>query len=93
MSRHTSGFGCVIHGLGTEVPGPTAFALAHNGRLCALPFGGVAVLVVAKEIWLDDKRLSVAVTFAIALVVLWTSGYFKTVMFYPMLGLFEKLAG
>lgn len=92
LSRHTAGFGSMIHSLGAEVPGSTAFVLAHHAWLYPILFGGAAVLVVAKEIWMDDKRLSVAVTFAIALVILWISDYFKTVLFYPMLGLFEKLA-
>jgi hypothetical protein len=47
---------------------------------------------IAKESWIPDKRLSVGITFVIALGVLWTSDYFKTVLFYPLHGLVEKLA-
>ena len=53
---------------------------------------GAGIAVIAKEFRIPDKRLSVAMTFMIALGVLWTSDYFKTVLFYPLLGLIEKLA-
>lgn len=92
LSRHTAVLGGMVHSLGAEVPGPTAFVLAHHGWLYPILFGGAAVLVVAKEVWIADKRLSAAATFAIALGVLWVSDYLKTLLFEPLLGLFEKVA-
>ena len=92
MSRHTAAFGAMFHGLGAEVPRSTAFLLAHHGWLYPALFGGAVVLVVAKEIWIRDKRLSAATTFVIALVVLWVSDYLKSALFFPLIDLLEKLA-
>ena len=92
LARHTEALRGAIEGLGAEIPGPTAFVLSHHGWLYPTVFVGAGILVVAKEAWLRDKRLSAGLTFAIALLVLWTSDYFKAVLFYPMLGLISKLA-
>ena len=92
LSRHTAAFGAMFHSLGAEVPRSTAFVLAHHGWLYPALFGGGVALVVAKEIWIRDKRLSAATTFLIALVVLWVSDYFKSALFFPLLDLLEKLA-
>ena len=92
LARHTAAFPGLFEGLGTEIPAPTAFVLAHHRWLYPTVFVGAGIAVVAKEFWIADKRLSVGMTFVIALCVLWSSDYFKTVLFYPLLGLIEKLA-
>jgi hypothetical protein len=92
LSRHTTALGAIIQNLGAEVPGPTAFVMAHHGWLYPAVFGGATALLVAKEIRIRDKRLSVSVTFLTALVVLWMSDYFKSVLFLPLLDVIRALA-
>ena len=92
LSRHTTAFGAIILNLGAEIPPPTAFVLAHHAWLYPALFGGAVVLVVAKEAWVRDKRVSVALTFLIALLVLWISDYLKSVFFLPLLDVMGKLA-
>ena len=92
LSRHTTAFGAMIEGLGAEPPGPTAFVMAHHGWLYPAMFGGAAILVLAKEVWIHDKRVSAVATFVIALLVLWVSDYCKSVLFLPLLDVIEKLA-
>jgi hypothetical protein len=91
LSRHTRAFGAIIENLGADVPWPTAFVMAHYAWLYPAVFGGAVVLVVAKEIRIRDKRLSVLVTFLTALVVLWISDYLKSVFFLPLLDVVGKL--
>jgi hypothetical protein len=92
LSRHTLAFGAIIANLGADVPGPTAFVMTHYAWLYPAVFGGAAVLVVAKELKIDDKRLSVVMTFLIALVVLWISDYLKSVFLLPLLEMLRGLA-
>lgn len=92
LSRHTTAFGAMIAGLGAEPPGPTAFVLAHHAWLYPAMFGGAAILVLAKEVWIRDKRVSAVATFVVALLILWASDYCKSVLFLPLLDVIEKLA-
>jgi hypothetical protein len=92
LARQTAAFRGLFEGLGAEIPAPTAFVLAHHRWLYPVVFLGAGIAVLVKEFWITDKRLSAGITFVIALGILWTSDYFKTVLFYPLLGLIEKLA-
>ena len=91
LARHTRALGGTFQGLGVEVPGPTAFVLAHHAWLYPTVFVGASLLLVGKEMWLGDKRLSAGVTFLIALVVLWVTDFFRAVLTYPLFTMFEKL--
>ena len=92
LSRHTMALGAMIEGLGAQPPVATAFVMAHHAWLYPALFGGAGILVLAKEFWIEDKRMSAVVTFVIALLVLWASDYCRSALFLPLLDVIEKLA-
>ena len=91
LNYHTSTLAPMIAGLGATVPRSTAFVLANHSWLLPAVFGGAGVAAVGKERWVRDKRMSVCITFAIAIAVLWLSDYLKSVLFLPMLDLIKQL--
>ncbi len=92
LSRQTAGVVQTLRGLGVEAPRPTAFVMAHHAWLYAVGFGGAALLVVSKEFWVRDKRLSAGLTFLIALGALWLSDAARAALFEPLLTMIERLA-
>ena len=92
LTRHAAAFKGVFAGLGSDLPAPTRLLIDNQGWLYPALFGVAAFLVVAKEVALSSKRLSLVITFVVALVVFFIVDAIKTALFLPLLDLFEKLA-
>lgn len=92
LSRHSSAFKSAFAGMGAEIPAPTRFIVENQAWLYPAIFGAAAVLLLAKELALHNKRLSLAITLLVALITLFVVDSIKTVLFFPVLNLFEKLA-
>jgi hypothetical protein len=92
VGRNTKVFGNMFASMGVELPAPTAFLLNHHSLLYPVLFGGAAALVVAKELFLRDKKASIAVTFAVAVCVLNAVGWINQALYAPLFSLIEKLA-
>lgn len=73
-----------------ELPGPTRFVLDHHVWLYPVVLGSTALLLLAKEIVLRNKRLTLALTLAIALVALFVTDSFKTLLLSPLVEILAK---
>lgn len=91
VNRFTNGFGDMFASMGVELPRPTLFLLSNHSWLYLVLFVGAGVLVVAKEIFIRDKKLSLAATSIIAMCVLYAAGWIHTALYAPLLSLIEKL--
>jgi hypothetical protein len=73
-----------------QLPGPTRFVLDHHVWLYPVVLGSTALLLVAKEIVLRSKRLTLALTLSIALVSLFVADSFKTLLLAPLVEILAK---
>jgi hypothetical protein len=92
LVRHTSALAEVFKGLGAEVPGSTALLLQHYQWFYPTLLGGAGLFVVAKEWWVQDKRVSTALTFALALLVQALADHCRQALFYPLIDMMRKLS-
>ena len=83
--------GSLLEGLGTELPASTKFVVAHGGWLYPLVFAGLIGVLTAKELLVQDKRLSAMLTALVTIVAQFLSQWFLMLYFQPMFGLIEKL--
>jgi hypothetical protein len=91
LSYYTKAFTSMFTNLRVELPGPTHFVIASHGWLYPLLFIGAAVLVIAKELIISDKRFSLLITLVVALLALLAVDWVKNVFTLPLLDLAQKL--
>jgi len=92
VSRYTTEFAKLFESMGVELPGPTAIVMGGHNFLYPLIFVGAGVFLVGKEIFLRDKKLSIAVTFAVAFCVLQFVGWIHAALYAPIFTMVEKLS-
>jgi uncharacterized membrane protein YeaQ/YmgE (transglycosylase-associated protein family) len=85
-------FGSLLEGLGAELPASTKFVVAHGGWLYPLVFGGLIGVLTAKELLVQDKRLSAMLTVLVTIVAQFLSQWLLTPYFLPLFGLMDKLS-
>ena len=90
MVRHTAAFEEALGPVAAELPGATRFLLAHRVWLYPAVFGTTGLLLVAKELVLRNKRLTLVLTFAVALVALFVVDSYRTLLFSPLLEMASK---
>ncbi len=91
LLRYTKVFMSLFANLGVELPAPTRFIIAAHSLLYPLLFVGAGVLVIAKEFFIPDKRLSLILSLVVALLILLTVDSIKSVFILPLLDLAQKL--
>jgi hypothetical protein len=92
MMRHTSVFASLFEGLGAELEWPLPFLIANYRWLYPFLIGVLVVLVLAKELWIRDKRLSLIVTLVVVIVLQAGMTLLWDVFMRQMTSMFEKLA-
>jgi len=81
----------VFQGLGVDLPYPTRLVIQNQLWLFPLLFVGASVWVVLKEFMMVNKRLSLSLTLATAVLVVFTVDWIKSVFFLPLLEMMDKL--
>lgn len=69
LSRGAAQFGQLFEGLGAEVPPLTRFLVDHHAVLFSAAFGVAALVVLVKERFVADKRVSMMITMLLVIVV------------------------
>lgn len=69
-------FDALLQGLGQPVSGVEAFLLRHYLWIYPMLFGGAVLFLLAKEVVMTDKRLSLALTLAVAVGLLQWVNFF-----------------
>jgi len=92
LQRHTVALGSAIDAAGGDLTSPARVVLDHHAWLYPLIFGSTAILLVTKELTLANKRLTLALTFVIALVTLFVVDSVRALLFVPLLKLLESIA-
>jgi hypothetical protein len=93
VSRYTKVFSDMFASMGVELPTQTRFLLSSNHWLYPMLFVGAGVLVVVKEAFMRDKKVTLATTFGVVLCVLWAVGWINSALYAPLFSLIEKLKG
>jgi hypothetical protein len=91
LNRHTRAFKSMFEGLGADIPAPTRFVIENQGWFFPLLFGGAGLGLITKELLVKDKRLSLAITLAVATLVLFVADWIRTAYFFPLFEMVEKL--
>ncbi len=91
VSRYTKLFSDMFASMGVELPTQTIFLLHSSSWLYPILFVGAGVLIVGKEVFMRDKKISIATTFAVALCVLYAVGWINNALYAPLFSLIEKL--
>jgi hypothetical protein len=89
-SRVIHTFADLFSGLGVDLPLNTRMVLTSQ-YLLPLLFICPAVLVVGKELFMRDKKLSLATTFFVALVVVFAMGWIHSALFAPLESIVQKI--
>ncbi|HEV3041154.1 MAG TPA: hypothetical protein VHA33_25535 [Candidatus Angelobacter sp.] len=89
-SRVIHTFADLFSGLGVDLPLNTRMVLTSQ-YLLPLLFICPAVLVVGKELFMRDKKLSLATTFFVALVVVFAMGWIHSALFAPLETIVQKI--
>jgi len=92
LSRYTTEFAKLFESLAVELPRPTAIVIGGHNFIYPLIFVGAGIFVVGKEIFMRDKKLSIAVTFAVAFCVLQFVGWINAALYAPIFATVEKLS-
>ena len=91
LSGNTQAFAGLYKGLGAELPVPTRFLVENGQWFYPTFFGGLVLLLGAKEALISDKRLSSIVTCLVAVAGQFAYHWLTTAYYLPMLDLFRKL--
>jgi hypothetical protein len=91
LIRHTKVFSDMFASMGVELPTPTTFLLHSSSWLYPILFVGAGGLVLGKEVFMRDKKASIATTFAVALCVLYAVGWISNALYAPLFSIIEKL--
>jgi hypothetical protein len=89
----TARFAQMYEALGAELSTPLEFLIRHGRWFYPSVFGGLAVVVVAKEWVIRDKRASSMVTLLIALVAQALGHVLTTAYYQPVFEMMRKLSG
>jgi hypothetical protein len=84
MIWETTYFELMLIGHDVSLPVAARLMAAHHLQILRVLFGVSALLIVAKEPFLRDKRLSLIVTLALALLVLVLAGIMRAMLTYPL---------
>ena len=93
LVRSTGHFAQMYEGLGARLPASTQFLVDQRVWFYPAVFGGLAVLVLAKEAALRDKRVSSMITFLLALLGQFMAHWLTSVYYLPLFGLIRQLSG
>jgi hypothetical protein len=88
-----SGTAALVKALGpraAELPASAQFVLRHHVWLYPAVLGSTALLLVAKELVLRSKRVTLPLTLAIALVALFVTDSLKTLLLSPLVEMLAK---
>ena len=91
LNTFTRVFLNLFSSMGVELPLPTRLVIASHYWLYPLLFCGAGVFLIAKEFVIRDRRISVLLTMAISLLVLFAVDSMKQVFILPLLDLVQKL--
>jgi hypothetical protein len=90
LAGGTTALGSALGPMVADLPGSTRFVLDHQVWLYPAVLGSTALLLVAKELVLRSKRVSLALTFAIALIALFVTDSLKTLLLSPLVDMLSK---
>jgi type II secretory pathway component PulF len=79
-------FANMFSGMGVEPP-PVARFVFNNRYLLPVLFVGAGVLVLVKELFIRDKKRSLATTLLVTLLVMFAFGFFCLTLYLPVRGL------
>jgi hypothetical protein len=91
LSRTTPVLGDMFKELGVELPLATKFLIANCSWLYPLFFGGLAVLSIAKELWVHATRRRLSASGIILMAAFSSVGLERLIMYLPMFDLVQKL--
>lgn len=86
-----AGFEIMFDGLGAPLPAATQFAVDHRLPILAILFGLPTVVIVAKEWFIRDKRISMMVTMLIVILVAFGVDILIAVYYLPLMDLIKTL--
>jgi type II secretory pathway component PulF len=89
--RNGGAFGHVYEGLGAELPLATRVVVDHGTWLYPLTFGLFAVVVLGKDLFVQDKRFSVMLTFFLTLLLQVVAHLAVVAQYLPLFHLMRKL--
>ncbi len=76
-------FSNMFSGMGVDLPLPTRIVIGARPFL-ALLFLLAAILVLAKELYIQDKAISLAITTAVVLVVAFACSFISASLYLPL---------
>jgi len=91
LAKHSGTLQNLLESRGGELPSPAAFLLNHHVWLYPAIFGSTALLLVAKELGLHNKRLSLTLTLMIVLITLFVVDSLKMLLFLPLLDMLQNV--
>src|SRR5262249_13606795 len=92
LGRATTVFRDLFASMGVELPVGTRFVISSHGWLYPTLFVGAAAVVVTKEVFMRDKKLSLALTSIIAFGVLFTTDWIVSALYSPLFAMIEKVS-
>ena len=91
LSRQTEIIIESLPNMSVELPASTRLLILFRFWLYPLLFLGSGILLITKEFFVRDKRLSLIFTLAVAVLVLFVTNSIKDSLFLPFVALVEKL--
>jgi hypothetical protein len=91
LGVYTKAFVTLFIAMGVEVPALARTVIAFYPWLYPLLFFGAGTLVVVKEFFIRDKRVSLFLTLIISLMVLFAVDWIKHLFTLPLLDLMQKI--
>lgn len=84
-------FEIMFDGLGAPLPAATRFALDYRLPIVATLFGLPTVVIIAKEWFIRDKRISMMVTMLIVILVAFGVDILIALYYLPLMDLISRL--
>jgi hypothetical protein len=88
--RQASGFGAIFRAMGYQLSNSTRFVVEHVW-IYPVVFGTLALIAVAKEWMVDDKRISVMISFLVMMLGHWAADTATSLYLGPLLEIMRKL--
>lgn len=87
--QSTIAFGQIFEGLGTQLPASTQFVLENQGWLYPVVFGGLVAVLLFKEMFVYDKRLSTMLSLCVTILAQLLSQWFMAAYYHPLFQLIK----
>ena len=91
LARNSAALKNVLDSTGGELSSPATLLLKHYVWLYPAIFGSTALLLIAKELTLKNKRLTLAVTLLVALITLFVVDSLRMLLFSPLLDMLKNV--